>query len=89
MQTEAQKWADYDDAKHCLSLLISHYSALIYQTEQEQNPDAEKIAELEAAQDQLFDVQADLDLNITVDDQDEIARLISVYGPMVQALRQG
>ena len=89
MQTEAQKWADYDDAKQCLSLLISHYSVLIYQTEQEQNPDAEKIAELEAAQDQLFDVQADLDLNITVDDQDEIARLISVYGPMVQALRQG
>ena len=89
MQTEAQKWADYDDAKQCLSLLISHYSVLIYQTEQEQNPDAEKIAEMEAAQDQLFDVQADLDLNITVDDQDEIARLISVYGPMVQALRQG
>jgi hypothetical protein len=83
--TEAQKWQQYDAAKLCVDLLIGHYAALIYQAEDQENPDPVKVAELEQKQSEIIDVQTQLSLQITVEDQAAIQEILTIYEPMAKA----
>jgi len=83
--TEAQKWAAYDAAQNRLSLLIGHYEAQISEEEKQPVPDESKLAALCAAQDSVIDVRDNLALRLGVEDQEEIERINTIYGPVVAA----
>ena len=78
--TEAEKWAAYDLAKHRLSLVISHYSALVFKAEQQEAPDVAKIKRLETEQDAFMDQKAVL----SVEDQITIDRLNRELEPLIK-----
>lgn len=80
--TDAEKWAAYDIAKNRLSILVSHFSELIYKEEQKDAPDLAQICKWEAEQDAIIDQQAAL----SVEDQITIEQINNSYGPVVQAL---
>lgn len=84
--TEAQKWAAYDVARNRLGLLISHYEALISEEERKPAPSSSKISKLAAEQDQIIELNDTLILKLTVENQDEIARINATYGPIVQEI---
>lgn len=83
--TTNQEWAAYDTAKNRLSLLISHYEAQISEEERQAVPDESKLAELCAAQNAVIDVRDNLTLRLGVEDQEEIERINTTYGPLVAA----
>lgn len=83
--SDAGKWAAYDIAKNRLSLLISHYEAQISEVERQAVPDESKLAELCAAQNAVIDVRDNLTLRLGVEDQEEIERINTTYGPIVAA----
>jgi septal ring factor EnvC (AmiA/AmiB activator) len=84
--SEAQKWAAYNVAENRLSLLISHYESRISEEEKQSAPDESKLAMLCAAQDSVIDVRDNLTLRLSVDDQEEIERINTTYGPVVAAV---
>ncbi|NMY49322.1 hypothetical protein [Pseudomonas sp. WS 5027] len=83
--SDAGKWAAYDVAKNRLSLLISHYEAQVSEVERQAVPDESKLAELCAAQNAVIDVRDNLTLRLGVEDQEEIERINTTYGPIVAA----
>lgn len=82
---ESKMWERFDIAKNCISLLIGHYSALIFEEEQKPVADAARVAFLEAEQDKIIDVQDSILLTVSVKDQAAIEQIITTYQPILRA----
>ncbi|SDA85271.1 hypothetical protein SAMN03159475_0101 [Pseudomonas sp. NFPP33] len=82
--TDAEKWAAYDIAKNRLSILVGHYSELVFKEQQKAAPDLAQIEQWENEQEAIIDQEAAL----SVEDQATIEKINSTYGPAVQAIMQ-
>lgn len=82
--TDSEKWAAYDIAKNRLSVLVGHYSELVFMEQQKETPDLAQIEQWEDEQDAIIDQEAAL----SVEDQAAIEKINSAYGPIVQAIIQ-
>lgn len=81
---DAEKWAAYDIAKNRLSILVGHYSELVFKEQQKAVPDLAQIEQWENEQDAIIDQEAAL----SIEDQATIEKINSTYGPAVQAIIQ-
>lgn len=83
---DAEKWAAYDLAKNRLSLVISHYSELVFNEQQKTAPDLAQIEKWEAEQIATLRQRA----RLSVTDQVKIQALNRDLEPVIkEILSQG
>ncbi|SEB25431.1 hypothetical protein [Variovorax sp. YR216] len=82
MEQWTQKQAiDYECARECITALIGVYTSELDEQEARPDPDAVAIAALNETITRLFNERRDLRLT----DDEEVARVNSVYGSMVRS----